>query len=404
MERDTAGIDALGRQELLGACRRLEATVELLKRNYDAISLRLQTMGDFAARTNQVAALSREINCIDLEEILRLVVTKVPELFGARYASMFLYDYSTNHLVLKRHNHPEPISEMVAMGSGAPTLMSEAIRNGAPLLVRDIDEYEATRKIKLNRLRSDKYLTNSCLILPLVVGGAGTERRIMGVLNLADKLDGGPFAQYDLDVAAQMAELIGTSVSNCQLISEMRSLADTDGLTRLYNHRYFHEQLDREMTRTLRYGRPFCLVLADVDHFKRFNDTHGHLAGDFVLRETSRLLRRSIRANIDVAARYGGEEFAVILPETNLAGGAAAAEKIRREIASQQVRLDEKALRITVSLGVAENAGKFTNSELINRADMALYKAKESGRDRVCLYEDGQIKPAPVRTGAEGGR
>ena len=156
--------------------------------------------------------------------------------------------------------------------------------------------------------------------------------------------------------------------------------AFTDYLTGLANRRRFERQLEREVTRTLRYNHPFCLLLLDVDNFKRVNDTYGHDAGDEVIRHLATTLLAETRG-IDLAARMGGEEFAVILPETNFERGAEVAERLRLAIGEMQV---PTAGRITASFGVAAfPACAATWRELIAVSDAALYQAKRLGRDRV---------------------
>jgi diguanylate cyclase (GGDEF)-like protein len=169
-------------------------------------------------------------------------------------------------------------------------------------------------------------------------------------------------------------------------LEHARRLAKLDGLTGLYNHRFFQERLGEEIKRSERHARPLALLLLDVDHFKDFNDTHGHMTGDAVLREVSRLLLESSRVE-DVVARYGGEEFAMILPETASEGAEVFASRVRRVFESK--RLEEGGLhrdtKITVSIGVAGWTAESTPESLLRAADQALYQAKREGRNRVCV-------------------
>ena len=156
--------------------------------------------------------------------------------------------------------------------------------------------------------------------------------------------------------------------------------AFTDHLTGLANRRRFERQFDREVSRTLRYGRPFCLLMLDIDHFKQVNDNHGHEAGNEALRTVGRTLQEGTRG-IDVAARIGGEEFAIILTETALAGGREVAERLRLALKAVEV---QKVGRIAASFGIAEcPSSAQTAAELLAVADAALYEAKRQGRDRV---------------------
>ena len=162
-----------------------------------------------------------------------------------------------------------------------------------------------------------------------------------------------------------------------------------DGLTAVFNKRYFIESLDKEMARCARHGRPLSLVMLDIDHFKKVNDEHGHLTGDHVLKELARRMMGRMRRE-EILARYGGEEFAVILPETGKIGALEFAEQIRLIIAREPFTYEGTELKVTISLGVATIEGEFSTGPqaidaagFIKLADENLYRAKRGGRDRV---------------------
>jgi len=171
---------------------------------------------------------------------------------------------------------------------------------------------------------------------------------------------------------------------------QLEHLSITDSLTGLFNRSHLMDTLAGEVARSRRHNRPFTLLIMDIDRFKRFNDTHGHLAGDEALRRTGFLLRDTIR-NCDYAARYGGEEFVLILPETGPEQGVETAERIRKQVAEQEMGSDGEPLRVTVSVGVASfpRDGEDPRS-LMKRADAALYEAKRRGRNRVVLSGEGR--------------
>ena len=169
-----------------------------------------------------------------------------------------------------------------------------------------------------------------------------------------------------------------------QLEAELKHMASHDALTGLYNRKALERKIDEEMQRSKRYQHPMSVFLLDIDHFKKINDTHGHTAGDLVLKTFARRLRHSIRS-IDYAARYGGEEFVLVLPETSLDDARELAERLRHAIANVPVSIDtDQGIRVTTSIGVATYPiHGSTWEELVSAADAAMYRAKNAGRNLV---------------------
>lgn len=183
--------------------------------------------------------------------------------------------------------------------------------------------------------------------------------------------------------------------SACDL-EHARRLANTDGLTGLYNHRFLQERLQEEIDRARRYRRALSVVMADLDHFKRFNDTFGHPRGDDVLIQVSQTLRQVTRA-ADLVARYGGEEFTLILPETASAEASILAERARQCV--EALEIGGETAPVTLSLGLTPLGPEMTKGGLMSAADAALYEAKNRGRNRVCVYDVGTetfVDAAPV--------
>ncbi len=169
-----------------------------------------------------------------------------------------------------------------------------------------------------------------------------------------------------------------------QYHEEIYRMTIMDGLTQIHNKRYLYEALEREIIRGRRHERELAVLLFDIDHFKRINDVHGHLAGDFVLKEVARIVQSRIRRD-EVFARYGGEEFAIILPETSLQGSVALAETLRQKIEEHVFIFQQDTIKVTISLGatILIETDRAAN-DLIKRADEHLYEAKRSGRNRTC--------------------
>lgn len=164
---------------------------------------------------------------------------------------------------------------------------------------------------------------------------------------------------------------------------EIYRMTIVDGLTGAHNKRYFLEFLEREIARCARYRRPLSLLMLDIDHFKAINDQHGHLTGDFVLRELSRRLLGRVRRE-ELLARYGGEEFAAVLPETDLSGARIFAEQVRRLVADAPFEYEGDRFAVSISVGLATVEGEDVDPmAFIKRADDNLYRAKRDGRNRV---------------------
>ena len=177
--------------------------------------------------------------------------------------------------------------------------------------------------------------------------------------------------------------IVGDDVE-VQYHEEIYRLMMTDGLTQLNNRRYFDDMLNREVARAKRYKRTFSLMVFDLDHFKRVNDRFGHLGGDAVLRQLGAILLGRLRVN-DVLARIGGEEFALITPEVGLEGATELASKIHRLIGDTRFDFEGSAVRVTVSVGVAEWQDEYEDAgDLLKTADDKMYAAKRAGRNRVC--------------------
>ena len=211
---------------------------------------------------------------------------------------------------------------------------------------------------------------------------------VIGVLTLYDREDGEVFADSDLATLRTFTTQATVAVDNVVLHEEAQRLSITDGLTGLWNYRYFSMTIGKEIERAARFSRPLALLLLDLDHFKLVNDVYGHQRGDAVLIELAGRVRGQVR-DVDTVARYGGEEFVVILPETDEEGAVQAAERIRAAVRRRPFGDgDETPLEVTVSVGVAvfpvHGAG---STALLRRADEALYNAKRAGRDTWRLAE-----------------
>lgn len=196
-------------------------------------------------------------------------------------------------------------------------------------------------------------------------------------------------AKSDLEVALTEAQVANRAKN--ELLIQMETLANTDPLTGLFNRRYTWELGQKEFLRSRRYLRPFSVLMLDIDHFKKLNDTYGHDSGDAALKALVDVCIDNLRSE-DVCGRWGGEEFLVILPETNKEGALQVAERLREKISEKKVSVKKEEISFTVSIGVAQVTDDDLNiRSVINLADKALYEAKNKGRNCVVLKDGGKI-------------
>jgi diguanylate cyclase (GGDEF)-like protein len=258
-------------------------------------------------------------------------------------------------------------------------LVSMVVKNRhflpAACQVRDVTAPVFTRKIKLKK-------TESLVVLPLLSGDEP-----VGTFTLASR-GSGVFRSDIREMLSVIANQVAVSIENALMYKKMQTMATTDGLTGLTNHRTFQERFDELLGRSRRHSHQAAVLLCDVDHFKGVNDTYGHPVGDEVLRRVAQVLRSAVR-KIDIPARYGGEEFAVVLEATDRDGAVGLAERIRTDVGALSFPTDKGTFQITMSIGVATFPHDSEDKAiLIERADTALYHAKETGRNRVVSYAE----------------
>ncbi|MBI4549926.1 MAG: GGDEF domain-containing protein [Candidatus Omnitrophica bacterium] len=231
---------------------------------------------------------------------------------------------------------------------------------------------------------ADETIDFPLAIFPLVV-----QDRVIAVF----LVQGG--SEDDLPKFQVVASQLALHVKKIKLYDTVRELSIVDGLTHVFVRRHFIERFEEEIKRSIRHGFKLAVLMLDIDHFKSYNDTHGHLVGDVTLREVAQVVLGGVR-RVDIVGRYGGEEFGIVLPETDKKGGFEVAERIRSAVAKKKFRAYDEETKVTVSIGVAAfpedvegGAGDTYRSdlilELLKKADEALYQAKEEGRNRVVV-------------------
>ncbi len=326
---------------------------------------------------------------LQLTEVLKTIADRTSQLIPCEAWSLLLLDENTRELTFEIAVGPEKtkVRELkIPLGQGVAGWVAQ---EGQPLLIsRAEDDPRFFRGID----RATGYATRSLLCVPLISKG-----KILGVIELINKVGDSPFDHRDLALVTILADYAAIAIENARLYQKAEELAITDDVTRISNMRYFHAILDRELSRSIRKKSPLSLLFIDLDHFKQVNDTYGHLCGSRVLKEVAHLLRGSVRAT-DLVARYGGDEFVILLPDTDSGTAFRLAERLRETLASyaflQEINL---ALTLTASFGVAtfpEHAA--SKDELILWADRAMYRAKGIRRNLVYSATDLAAEEMPL--------
>jgi len=215
------------------------------------------------------------------------------------------------------------------------------------------------------------------------------DEKVVGIIYV-DDFNPRDFTEHDISIISLLSTYAAMAIEKAKLLEETRLLSITDDLTQLYNHRYLVQQLLTELSRAKRYQEPLSFIIMDIDNFKQYNDTHGHVKGNEVLKQLAALLKKVSRT-YDIVSRYGGEEFTIVCPKTNKQNAFDFAERIRRMIENTEFpdAHTQPLGRITVSIGIAGFPDDTRDPlGLIDKADIALYLAKGSGRNCVCAYDE----------------
>lgn len=271
--------------------------------------------------------------------------------------------------------------------AGGAEALARLEREYFPIVVTDwmlpgVDGLELCRTIRRRDAENYTYLI-------LATAQNSREEMVAGLEAGADEYLVKPVNQAELAARLNIARRILALEQNLKKsLAEITRLSLRDPLTEAFNRRFLIERLPQEIKRSYRYQRPLSLVLLDLDHFKVVNDTYGHQAGDRVLRACAEVVQEAIRDDIDWMVRYGGEEFVLVLPETDIEGAVAVAERLRRQMETRLIPCGEAGIRVTASFGVAALAlfpekRRLGPEALLEAADRCLYQAKREGRNRV---------------------
>ena len=325
---------------------------------------------DLSALYEVAYAISQSL---ELKTVLPKVLDHVLETVGERKGIVVLVGDEGDTLKLIGHRglSAEAIQQISHMRVGDGCAGGVILRNTS---IRASDHEELSDKmpvIEREGIRS---------VLAVPISSRGTAFGAIAVYS--DRKN--RFSEQDEELLATIGSQVGVAVENARLYEKTLELAHEDALTGLANRRRLMEVLSKEVCRASRYNTPLSLLMIDLDRFKQFNDTYGHLKGDELLKKFALLLEKRIRTT-DMAGRYGGEEFCLVLPNTPLQGAVVIAERIRKAVEDLKISAENNPSPIgaTISIGVAEFAQGETDENLISAADAALYRAKQGGRNKV---------------------
>ncbi len=322
-------------------------------------------------------SIGKAMNYIsDLKNLLQYILSQAIDITSAEKGSIMLYNLETDRLNIRvlagledteyqeKVNNNEIRCRSFKPGEG---IAGRVFMTSKPMIVNNIREDDLF-------IKSDTSYVRSIACIPMVVYSD-----VIGVINVTNKKGGKEFTDEDVEMLKAVADQAAVAVNKAQLWD----MAVTDSLTGLYVRRYFMVKLQEEIHRAERYNKRLSVVMADLDRFKKINDTYGHDAGDRALQAISKFLQKNIR-DVDAIARYGGEEFVMLIPDADKEAAFCLAERLREELA--KVKLEDLP-PITISLGIATYPSDGTDiEELIKKADAAMYAAKQKGRNKAVKF------------------
>ncbi|UCE86505.1 MAG: sensor domain-containing diguanylate cyclase [Deltaproteobacteria bacterium] len=312
---------------------------------------------------------------LSVNQVLDRILDRTLGHLDAEIGSIMLRGPDSRLRVVAARGLPQEVVEATAMEPGEG-ISGHVVSSGRSLIIEDVEADP-----RFARRNHERYYTRS-----LICSALRRADTVLGVVNVNNKRSQEPFVPEDLRLLDGIAAHAAVALGNAHQYEETLRRAQHDALTGLANHGHLFSMLELEIARADRYGRDLALAIIDIDHFKAYNDRHGHRAGDEALIRVANTIADLSRSH-DVVARYGGEEFVAVLPETRLDGAVAFGEKIRQGVESTSFGPNGRH-ELTVSVGVAVlPRGGTAATTLVEAADAQLYRAKAEGRNRVCSAE-----------------
>jgi len=327
------------------------------------------------AKVNAALTSSLELKPL-LQRVLEAATEAIP---AADRGSVLLLDAERGELVIEAlYGYTDPrIYEMRFPREAG--YAAKALREERPILIPDA---RADDEVRYDGEIAEVRAVRSAIAAPMFL-----HDHPVGVITLDCTRETRAFTAEDLALLKAFADQAALAIHNARLYEREKHLAITDDLTGIYNRRYALQLAEREIERARRYRRSLAMILADIDHFKRVNDTYGHLVGDEVLHELAQRCQRQLR-DFDILGRYGGEEFLIVLPEANAEAALGVAERLRRAIAETPFNGGDRSIQVTLSLGVVAFTQDHPDlNEWLKQVDAALYQAKERGRNQAVLWK-----------------
>ncbi|OGO23549.1 MAG: hypothetical protein A2144_11160 [Chloroflexi bacterium RBG_16_50_9] len=351
------------------------ALVRPLQKFLDRVTSILFYGKSYDYRQTLLSFSSNMSNIIDLEQLAAAILSPLTNAIRANQASLLFAanDYFASQFA-ERYVKSDPVTPILLRKDGPVVNWLE--RETRPLTA-DVINREPEFKGMWEEVRNSLAAAETEVLCPVK-----SKNKLVAILALSRKQRHSRYSRDDIDLLMTLANEAAVAIENAELYEKAKQRANTDELTGLFNHRFFHQRLNEEIARSSRFGEVFSLVLIDVDHFKKYNDIHGHLAGDDILKKVGSHVNHELR-DTDICFRYGGDEFAIILPQSPMESGRIVAERMRKAIES---RTDWQGIPITISLGLASwPTDGVMKEELIQSSDAALYFAKQTGKNRTCL-------------------